>query len=260
METKELIKREYNVSGMTCGGCVATVTETLEKQDNISNVKIQLEYPQAIIESEGELDLNTINKELGKYTISTEKQEKELAPMPKIVKPTASKAETPSSSLPPIKLSTYKPLLIIVGFIAGVSLLVQYPFENFSGMLWMRHFMAGFFLVFSFFKLLNLSGFASSYRMYDIVAAKWNGWGKIYPFVELALGIAYLINFAPFYTNIVTVVVLGVSSIGVIQSNLNKKKIKCACLGDVFNLPMSTVTIIEDLAMVGMGVWMLLVL
>ena len=96
--------------------------------------------------------------------------------------------------------------------------------------------------------------------MYDIVAAKWNGWGKIYPFVELALGIAYLINFAPFYTNIVTVVVLGVSSIGVIQSNLNKKKIKCACLGDVFNLPMSTVTIIEDLAMVGMGVWMLLVL
>ena len=103
METKELIKREYNVSGMTCGGCVATVTETLEKQDNISNVKIQLEYPQAIIESEGELDLNTINKELGKYTISTEKQEKELAPMPKIVKPTASKAETPSPSLPPHK-------------------------------------------------------------------------------------------------------------------------------------------------------------
>ena len=125
METKELIKREYNVSGMTCGGCVASVTETLEKQDNISNVKVQLEYPQAIIEYEGELDLDTINKELGKYTISTEKQEKELAPMPKIVKPAASKAETPSSSLPPIKLSTYKPLLIIVGFIAGVSLLVQ---------------------------------------------------------------------------------------------------------------------------------------
>lgn len=245
---------------MTCGGCVATVTETLEQQDNITNVKVQLEYPQAIIESEGELDLELINKELGKYTISTEKQEKQLAPMPSIVKPKASKTETSSSSLPPIQLSTYKPLLMIVGFIAGVSTLVQYPFDSFSGMLWMRHFMAGFFLVFSFFKLLNLSGFASSYGMYDIVAAKWPGWGKIYPFVELGLGIAYLINFAPFYTNLVTVIVLGISSIGVIKSNLDKRKIKCACLGDVFNLPMSTVTIIEDLTMVAMAAWMLWVL
>ena len=52
----------------------------------------------------------------------------------------------------------------------------------------MRHFMAGFFIVFAFFKLLNIQGFADSYRMYDIVAAKWPGWGYVYPFVELALG------------------------------------------------------------------------
>jgi len=44
-------------------------------------------------------------------------------------------------------------------------------------MRWMNHFMAGFFLVFSFFKLLNLKGFAESYSMYDIVAKHWNGWG-----------------------------------------------------------------------------------
>ena len=124
----------------------------------------------------------------------------------------------------------------------------------------MRHFMAGFFIVFAFFKLLNIEGFANSYQMYDIVAARWKTWGYVYPFVELALGIAYLINFAPFYTNITTAIILGISSIGVIESNINKRKIKCACLGDVFNLPMSTVTIIEDLTMVGMSIWMLLVL
>jgi len=258
METKELTKKEYSISGMTCGGCVETVTEVLKGQKNINDVKVQLDYPQAVIESEGELDLAEINSKLGKYTISTEKQEDKLAPMPMIGK--AKSSEESSPSLPPIQLSTYKPLLLIVGFIAGVSVLVQYPFEQFSGMLWMRHFMAGFFLVFSFFKLLNLSGFASSYRMYDIVAAKWKSWGFIYPFVELGLGIAYLINFMPFYTNLITVIVLGVSSIGVIESNLNKRKIKCACLGDVFNLPMSTVTIIEDLAMVAMAGWMLFVL
>ena len=113
--------------------------------------------------------------------------------------------------------------------------------------------MAGFFIVFSFFKLLNIEGFANSYQMYDLVAAKWKPWGFIYPFVELALGILYLINVGPVATNMVTLIVLGVSSIGVIKSNLDKKKIKCACLGDVFNLPMSTVTIVEDLSMVAMA-------
>jgi len=121
----------------------------------------------------------------------------------------------------------------------------------------MRHFMAGFFLVFSFFKFLNISGFANSYAMYDVIAKHWKGWGYIYPFVELALGILYLINIFPVATNLLTVIILGISSIGVIQSNLDKKKIKCACLGDVFNLPMSTITIIEDVGMVGMAILML---
>ena len=68
------------------------------------------------------------------------------------------------------------------------------------------------------------------------------------------LGLAYLMQWQPVYTNIATIVVMGFSSIGVIQSVLNKRKIRCACLGAVFNLPMSTVTIIEDLLMVAMAV------
>ena len=59
-------------------------------------------------------------------------------------------------------------------------------------------------------------------------------------------------------TNAVTVVVMGFSSIGVIQSVLNKKRIQCACLGAVFNLPMSTVTIIEDLLMIVMAFVMII--
>lgn len=118
--------------------------------------------------------------------------------------------------------------------------------------------MAGFFIVFSFFKLLNLKGFAESYAMYDVVAKKWDGWGYGYAFTELALGLAFLIGFNPILTNAVTLVVMTVSIIGVLQSVLNKRKIKCACLGAVFNLPMSTITIIEDALMIGMSAIMLL--
>ncbi len=114
-------------------------------------------------------------------------------------------------------------------------------------------FMSGFFLAFSFFKYLDVKGFADSYATYDIVAKKFMAWGVIYPFVEFLLGIAYAINFNPFVTNVITFIVMMVSIIGVLQSVLNKRKIQCACLGAVFNLPMSTVTIIEDALMIAMS-------
>ena len=90
--------------------------------------------------------------------------------------------------------------------------------------------------------------------MYDIVAAKWKFWGYVYPFVELMIGILFLIDIMPFYVNLLTLIILGVSSVGVIKSNIKKKQIKCACLGDIFELPMSTVTIFEDLTMVAMSI------
>ncbi|RYY50009.1 MAG: heavy-metal-associated domain-containing protein, partial [Chitinophagaceae bacterium] len=111
-------------------------------------------------------------------------------------------------------LETYKPILIIFGYILGGTLLVEYSDGGFMWMRWMHHFMAAFFLVFSFFKLLNLSGFAESYAMYDIVAKRWKVWGYIYAFLELALGLAFLTNFYPLLTNGVTFVVMTVSIIG----------------------------------------------
>ena len=124
----------------------------------------------------------------------------------------------------------------------------------------MQYFMAGFFLVFSFFKMLNLKGFADSYKMYDVVAKAIPVWAYVYAFIELGLGIAYTINLSPIVTNIITLVVMSISVVGVLQSVLKKQKIQCACLGAVFNLPMSTVTIIEDALMIAMSLVMLFIL
>ncbi|MEL6717730.1 MAG: MauE/DoxX family redox-associated membrane protein [Bacteroidota bacterium] len=237
------MQKQYTISGMTCNGCVNSVKRALEALPEIESAAIDLERKQGILELKKSVSTEQLQEAIGHYQIqeieSVKKQE---------------------ATIPEKSISTYKPLLMIVAFIAGVSSLAQYPFDDFSAMLWMRHFMAGFFIVFSFFKLLNLEGFVNSYQMYDIVAERWRGWGYLYPFIELALGILYLINIAPTFTNWTTVLVLGISSIGVIKSNLDNRKIKCACLGDVFNLPMSTVTIVEDLTMVAMAIGMLLFL
>ncbi len=121
----------------------------------------------------------------------------------------------------------------------------------------MRHFMGGFFLVFSFFKLLDLRGFSDAYRSYDILARAWPVWGFIYPFAELALGAAYLLNLNPIATNLVTLVLMLVGAAGVLKALLDKRAIRCACLGTAINLPMTTITVVEDLGMAAMAAVML---
>jgi hypothetical protein len=121
---------------------------------------------------------------------------------------------------------------------------------------WMANFMAGFFLVFSFFKMLDIAAFAKAYQSYDIIAAKAKWYGYVFPFIELGLGIAYLLYSDNELTHLITAIVMFVSLIGVIKSVVQKSEIQCACLGTVFNLPMSYVTIIEDGIMLVMALFM----
>lgn len=236
----------YKISGMTCNGCVAKAKSEILKLGDVAEATIQLASPQATITMKKHIPLETLQIALhkaGNYTITGEGSN---------IHHTTSADENISW------LQTYKPILLIGIYITVITLLLEWSKGIFDLQTWMMHFMAGFFLVFSFFKLLNLRGFADSYSTYDIIAKKWHGWGYIYAFIELALGLAYLSGFEPVATGIVTLVVMGLSIIGVLQSVLNKRKIQCACLGAVFNLPMSTVTIIEDALMIAMSVGMLL--
>jgi len=60
------------------------------------------------------------------------------------------------------------------------------------------------------------------------------------------------------FVSLRTIIILGISRFEVIRRVLNKQKIKCTCLEDVFNLPMNTVIIVEDLHMLAMVGIMLL--
>jgi copper chaperone CopZ len=230
----------YKLTGMTCGSCEAKVTSSLLMLPNVTDVEVSKEKQSAIVTMDKHIPLSTLQHALDKKYSITASEHNETAEQAKNW------------------LATYKPILIIFAYIAGISTVGGSRYHTFDWMQAMNIFMAGFFLTFSFFKMLDLKGFAESYSMYDIIAKKVTAWGYVYAFIELALGIAYATNFQPIATNIVTLVVMSISIIGVLQSVLNKRKIQCACLGAVFNLPMSTVTIIEDSLMIAMSVIMLL--
>lgn len=232
---------QYTITGMTCNGCVAKVKSALLRLGDISAAEVQLSAPQATITMQEHIPVALLQdtiRQAGNYTITETGH-------------TMHTEEQKSSWL-----SVYKPILLIGLFITGTTLLLQAG-GTFHFMKWMQHFMAAFFLVFSFFKLLDIKGFAESYSSYDILAKRFLAWGYIYPFIELALGIAYLLNLYPLVTAGITFAVMSISIIGVLQSVFAKRKIRCACLGAVFNLPMSTITIIEDALMIAMSGWMI---
>ena len=227
----------FVIAGMTCGGCVSKVQKALAPF--ATEAAVTLVPPQVVL-TDSTASLLDLQQALAGTHYSI--QVMPASPIP---------LDTPEDdALQASWLLTYKPLLILIGFILLGSVLVQVPSGHIHGVETMRYFMAGFFLSFAFFKLLDIPAFADAYAGYDLLAAKWRGWGYAYPFVELTLGMAYLANWQPVLTNWVTFVVMGFSAIGVIQAVLNKRKIQCACLGAVFKLPMSTVTIVEDVGMV----------
>jgi cation transport ATPase len=231
---------------MTCGSCVAKVKSELLKLGDVIQAEVQLAVPQAEITMQKHIPLSSLQNALSKagaFKISEQNHVESMADF---------KDQTVQSSL-----QTYKPILVIGSYILGITAL--YAFVNSTGWEnWMFDFMAAFFLTFSFFKMLDLQGFADNYAGYDIIARHWKGWGYVYAFLELALGLAFLVRFEPKLTNGVTIVVMSVSLVGVLQSVLKKQKIKCACLGTVFNLPMSTITVLENGLMIVMSAFMLI--
>ncbi|GAC1386229.1 MAG: hypothetical protein NVSMB45_15830 [Ginsengibacter sp.] len=234
---------DYKVSGLTCSGCEAKVRSLLQQLPQVTKVDFNSDRSIATVEMNEHVKTSLLSDQLAAYP------KYNLSNLHDVVKQSPDEATS--------WFNTYKPVLLIGTYLIVVTVLVQ-NHNGFDLQLWMTHFMAGFFLTFSFFKMLDVRGFADSYSTYDLIAAKWKSWGLIYPFVEAGLGILYLINVVPLFTNIVTLLVMGISIIGVLRSVLNHKKIKCACLGSVFNLPMSSITIIEDGLMILMSVVMII--
>lgn len=232
-------------TNLNCSSCVAAVQPYLDSEPSISHWDVNTAVPEKMLTVEG----NSVSAE----SVKTAVEQAGFKLLGDVPMPLDGPAH---DSTPPV---TYYPLGLLVGYLIAVVALLELRTGSFHLHTAMQNFMGGFFIAFSFFKLLDLRGFADSYRMYDIVAKRFGIYGYIYPFIELLLGAAYLSGFLPVATNLVTVVVMSISSIGVVQSVLAKRKIRCACLGTVFNLPMSTITLVEDALMVVMALGMLTV-
>lgn len=233
----------YTVTGMTCSSCKASVEKYLNALPNVINASVNLEKEEATVQMSQYVLTKTLQGALPEKFSISEKQEKNVFVS----------VETKTEKT---DLQQLKPLFIIFAYITIASILMH--FKNWNWDNFMLDFMGLFYIVFSFFKILDLKGFPESFKMYDPLAKQVPFYAKIYPFIELALGILFLMRIQIPLALILTIIILGITTFGVTKTLLDKKAIQCACLGTALKLPMTKATFIENTIMIIMSVIMLI--
>lgn len=239
------MKHTYNITGMTCGNCKASVEKALQTITYIENVNVDLEASEVTITASKPIPTSQLQSALSsKYSIS-EKNEHHVF---------ESSSETKQKEK--TDLQQLFPLFLIFAYITVTAVFLNK--NTWHTDQFMLNFMGLFYIVFSFFKFLDLKGFSQSFKMYDPIAKSISGYGFIYPFIELTLGFLFLLRVQIPIALIFTLIILGVTSVGVAKTLLSKKSIQCACLGTALKLPMTKATIIENSIMILMAIAMLI--
>ncbi len=251
-----MTERKYRTN-LNCGSCVAAVTPHLNGEGRIRRWAVDTKSPDKVLTVEGEgVEPAAVERLVGAAGFRV------LGEVEPPRDPADHGATTADWTPPPradaaAARPTYYPIFLLFGFLVLGAGLLEVGAGAFDPTRAMSRFMGGFFLAFAFFKLLDVRAFADAFAGYDVVAGRWRAYAYAYPFVELLLGAAYLSGFQPTATNAVTLVVMSVGTVGVVRTLLARRKVRCACLGSVFNLPMSTVTLAEDALMAAMAAVML---
>lgn len=153
----------------------------------------------------------------------------------------------------------FLPLVAMVALAIVLAIVFGYLFGSPTWMTKMRHFMAGFFMVFGGLKLMRLKDFAIAYQEYDVLAMRSKLYAYLYPFIEFGLGLAYMLAWCLAVVNWVTFVIMMIGALGVYLKLRKHEEVPCACLGMVFKVPMTWVTLVEDLIMAAMALVMIII-
>lgn len=154
-------------------------------------------------------------------------------------------------------LRDYAPLATLVGVSALAAGAIGSGFGELGMRPLMHAYMGVFLCLFAALKIFDLSGFADGFEMYDLLARRSRRYALLYPWLELGLGLAYLAFLAPPVVYLATIGLFGFGAVGVVRALRDGVDIDCPCMGNVLSVPLSTVTLFEDGAMIAMALLLL---
>lgn len=155
--------------------------------------------------------------------------------------------------------TSYRPVLVV--FVTAALLALAVSWMMFGSPLTLRTaewFVAYSMAILAMLKLQDIGKFSSMFLGYDLLAQRWVPYAYIYPYAELAAGVlmaGHLLNWLSIP------VALFIGSIGAASVfhavYIQKRELKCACVGGSSNVPLGFVSLTENLAMVLMAIWMI---
>jgi glutaredoxin len=108
-------------------------------------------------------------------------------------------------------------------------------------------------------KLQDVESFSTMFLNYDLLARQWVPYGYIYPYAETLAGVLMIAGVLPWLSGPIALFIGTVGAVSVFKAvYIDKRALKCACVGGGSNVPLGFVSLTENLMMMGMGLWTLL--
>ncbi|WP_210270258.1 glutaredoxin [Aureimonas sp. ME7] len=156
------------------------------------------------------------------------------------------------------KATTYKPVIAIFAMAALVALAMSHaafgsPFTVRAG----EWFVAVAMCLLSVQKLQDVESFSNMFLGYDLLARRWVPYSYLYPFAEGAAGVLMIAGVLTFLSVPVALFIGTVGAASVFKAvYVDKRELKCACVGGKSNVPLGFVSLTENVMMVAMALWM----
>ena len=158
------------------------------------------------------------------------------------------------------KATSYHPVIVLFAMTALMAVAASYAVTGSIFTLRAAEWFIGFsMIVLALLKLQNVETFATMFLNYDLLAKRWVPYSYIYPFAE---GFAGVLMVAGALTWLSVPVALFIGTIGALSVfkavYIDKRELKCACVGGSSNVPLGFISLTENLMMIGMALWMAL--
>lgn len=161
--------------------------------------------------------------------------------------------------VPETGATTYRPVVAVFAAAAGLALAVSWM--TLGSVLTIRT--AEWFVTFSMvilamLKLQDVEKFSTMFIGYDLLGQRWVPYAYIYPFAEFAVGVLMAGHLLPWVSIPLGLVIGTIGTASVFYAvYIQKRELKCACVGGSGNVPLGFVSLSENLAMVAMALWMI---
>ncbi|WP_120715741.1 MauE/DoxX family redox-associated membrane protein [Tsuneonella amylolytica] len=161
--------------------------------------------------------------------------------------------------LPDKDATSYKPVVAVFAIAAGLALAVSYATVGSPLTVRAAEWFVSFSMaILAMLKLQDVEKFSTMFVGYDLLARRWVPYAYAYPFLEALAGILMAARALDWLSIPVALFIGSIGAVSVFYAvYVQKRELKCACVGGSSNVPLGFVSLTENLFMIGMAVWML---